>query len=76
MEKETSTWDRQADDKYHLLKDVWAETPKAVQRKFLFDFIDSNFRLYDEPSKNINPFKPCEGCSDKEPMDKCIGCKV
>lgn len=75
MEKQISTWNKTEDDKYHLLQDVWRETPLAVQRKFLFDFIDSNFHLYDDVSKNINPFKPCEGCADKDKMDKCIGCE-
>jgi len=75
MENQISTWNKHEDDKYHLLQDVWRETPKVVQRKFLTDFINSNFRMYDEPEKNINPFKPCEGCADMEPTDKCIGCK-
>ncbi len=75
MEKEITSWNRHEDDKYHLLKDVWKETPLAVKRKFLFDFIDSNFRLYDEPCRNINPFKPCGNCEETEPTDRCIGCQ-
>lgn len=47
-------WNRTKDDQLEKLKSIWNETPIEIQRKFLFMYIDSNYRLYDEPEKNIN----------------------
>lgn len=33
------------------LKAVWFETPIEVQRAFLFEYINANFKLVDLPSK-------------------------
>ena len=57
MEKQISTWSREKDDQLHLLKDIWKNTDLAVQRKFLFDFIDSNFHLQHEQDKRQETLK-------------------
>ena len=41
-------------DQLRRLVEVWAATPIEVQRKFLFMYINSSYRLYDNPEANIN----------------------
>ena len=48
------TWGKEKDDQLEKLKEVWNATPIEVQRKFLFMYINENYRLYDNPKANIN----------------------
>lgn len=48
MEKEIATWNRKKDDQLQLLKEIWANTDPVVQRRFLTDYINSNFKLIDQ----------------------------
>lgn len=73
--EELTTWSKEKDESLEKLKELWRKTEADVQRRFLMDYINSNFRMYEYPEKNINPFTPCGSCSEIDLLDRCIGCQ-
>lgn len=51
------TWGDKEKDQLRRLIELWSATPIEVQRKFLFMYINENYRLYDNPESNINEKK-------------------